>query len=109
MSSWLAPDELRIGLGCMRLEQEAEATIAAAVESGITIFDTARAYEGSEARLAGALRDVPGARVVTKGGMAPPFRASLIPDAQVLAGPSTPYFLNHACICFQASSAASLR
>ena len=81
MKAWLAPDEPRIGLGCMRLEEDAEATIAAAVESGITIFDTARAYEGSEALLAGALRGVGGARVVTKGGMARPDGA-WIPDGR---------------------------
>ena len=44
------PDELRIGLGCMRLDpDDAAETIAAAVEAGITVFDTARAYEGNEA------------------------------------------------------------
>jgi len=69
VTDWLTPSELRIGLGCMRLEEEAEATIAAAVESGITVFDTARAYQGSEALLAHALRGVDGARIVTKGGM----------------------------------------
>jgi aryl-alcohol dehydrogenase-like predicted oxidoreductase/predicted kinase len=46
------------------------ATIAAAAAAGITVFDTARAYEGNEALLARALRDVAGVRVVTKGGMA---------------------------------------
>jgi aryl-alcohol dehydrogenase-like predicted oxidoreductase len=44
MASWLAPDELRVGLGCMRLAEQGEETIAAAVDAGITIFDTARAY-----------------------------------------------------------------
>lgn len=71
--TWLRPDELRIGLGCMRLptdEELALETIATAVAAGITVFDTARAYEGNEALLARALRDVPGARVITKGGMA---------------------------------------
>ena len=71
--SWLGPDELRVGLGCMRLpldEEPARATIAAALDAGVTVFDTARAYEGNEALLARALRDAPGARVVTKGGMA---------------------------------------
>jgi aryl-alcohol dehydrogenase-like predicted oxidoreductase len=72
VTAWLAPDEPRIGLGCMRLEGDAAATIAAAVESGITVFDTARAYEGSEALLANVLRGVRGVRVVTKGGMARP-------------------------------------
>ena len=71
--SWLRPDELRIGLGCMRLpaeEQLALETIAAAIDSGITVFDSARAYEGNEALVARALRNVSEARVVTKGGMA---------------------------------------
>jgi aryl-alcohol dehydrogenase-like predicted oxidoreductase len=68
----------------MRLEEHAEATIGAAVESGITVFDTARAYEGSEALLAGALRGVPEARVVTKGGMARPDGA-WIPDGRARA------------------------
>jgi aryl-alcohol dehydrogenase-like predicted oxidoreductase len=81
VSAWLAPGEPRIGLGCMRLEEEAAATIAAAVDSGITIFDTARAYEGSEGLLAQALRGVRGARVVTKGGMARPDGA-WIPDGR---------------------------
>jgi aryl-alcohol dehydrogenase-like predicted oxidoreductase len=71
--TWLRPDELRVGLGCMRLppdEDLALATIAAAAEAGITVFDTARAYEGNEALLAEALRHASGARIVTKGGMA---------------------------------------
>jgi len=69
--SWLGPDELRIGLGCMRLpdEESALATIAAALDAGVTVFDTARAYEGNESLLARALRGT-GARVATKGGMA---------------------------------------
>ena len=50
-------------------ERLALETIAAAVESGITVFDTARAYDGNERLLAGALRGVPSARLVTKGGM----------------------------------------
>ena len=57
----------------MRLPSDegiALATIAAAVEAGVTVFDTARAYEGNEALLARALRDAPRARIVTKGGMA---------------------------------------
>ena len=52
---WLDASELRIGLGCMRLstdedrdEELALATIAAAVEAGITVFDTARAYGDNE-------------------------------------------------------------
>jgi aryl-alcohol dehydrogenase-like predicted oxidoreductase len=46
---WLRPDELRIGLGCMRLDPNDSATVEAALEAGITVLDTARAYEGSEA------------------------------------------------------------
>jgi aryl-alcohol dehydrogenase-like predicted oxidoreductase/predicted kinase len=85
-AGWLAAPELRIGLGCMRLstderrdEERALATIAAAAEAGITVFDTARAYGGGEAelghnerllarglRLCGADAS---ARIVTKGGM----------------------------------------
>ena len=67
---WLTPSELRIGLGCMRLSTDpdrdaarADATIAAAVAAGITVFDTARAYGldagelgHNERLLAGALR-----------------------------------------------------
>lgn len=70
--SWLRSDELRVGLGCMRLpsdDEAATATIAAAVDSGITVFDTARAY-GNERLVARAVRGVHGARVVTNGGMA---------------------------------------
>ncbi len=47
--------ELRIGLGCMRLPPDeglAFETIAAAVGAGVTLFDTARAYPGSERLLA---------------------------------------------------------
>jgi aryl-alcohol dehydrogenase-like predicted oxidoreductase/predicted kinase len=66
--------ELRIGLGCMRLlddeggSQQALATIAAALDAGVTLFDTARAYGDNEALLARALRGS-AARIVTKGGM----------------------------------------
>jgi aryl-alcohol dehydrogenase-like predicted oxidoreductase len=67
---WLAESDLRIGLGCMRLPEEtAHETIAAAVEAGITVFDTARAYDGNERLVASALRGVHTARIVTKGGM----------------------------------------
>jgi aryl-alcohol dehydrogenase-like predicted oxidoreductase len=55
---WLAASELRIGLGCMRMstdenrdEELALETIAAAVEAGITVFDTAHAYGRGEAEL----------------------------------------------------------
>ncbi len=73
---WLDPSELRIGLGCMRLPAEsALETIAAAAEAGITVFDTARAYEDNEELLARALRScgaAASARIVTKGGMSRP-------------------------------------
>jgi aryl-alcohol dehydrogenase-like predicted oxidoreductase len=81
MPEWLGPDGLRIGLGCMRLDERAKETIAAAVEAGVTIFDTARAYEGNEELLARALVSVPGVRIVTKGGMARPGGA-WVPDGR---------------------------
>ena len=54
----------------MRLPDEHTgiATVEAALEAGITVFDTARAYDGNERLLARALRGRV-ARVVTKGGM----------------------------------------
>ena len=73
---WLDPAELRIGLGCMRLPAEsAQETIAAAAEAGMTVFDTARAYEENEETVARALRScgaAASARIVTKGGMSRP-------------------------------------
>src|SRR5262245_41152776 len=42
--------------------------IIAALDAGITVFDTARAYPGNEELVARALRGRP-ARLVTKGGM----------------------------------------
>ena len=75
-AAWLEPAELRIGLGCMRLPAEsAPETIAAAAEAGITVFDTARAYEDNEEMVARALRScgaAASARIVTKGGMSRP-------------------------------------
>ncbi len=66
--SWLEESELRVGLGCMRLTNEAP--IIAAAQAGITVFDTARAYGGSEQLLGRALRGLGlRGRVVTKGGM----------------------------------------
>jgi aryl-alcohol dehydrogenase-like predicted oxidoreductase len=77
--NWLDASELRIGLGCMRLstdedrdEERALATIAAAADAGVTVFDTARAYDDNESLLARALRLAGAearARIVTKGGM----------------------------------------
>ena len=73
------PSELRVGLGCMRLstdedrdEERALATVAAAAEAGVTVFDTARAYGDNEQLVARALRRCGAeatARIVTKGGM----------------------------------------
>ena len=88
MTPWLEPSELRVGLGCMRLEEEAyEPVVAAAVDAGITVFDTARAYGEGERLLAAALRSA-GAerrgRIVTKGGMARPDGA-WVPDGRAKA------------------------
>jgi aryl-alcohol dehydrogenase-like predicted oxidoreductase len=75
-----------VGLGCMRLstdpdrdEERALATLAAALDAGITLLDTARAYGHGEADLghnerliARALAAAPARaaiRIVTKGGM----------------------------------------
>ena len=98
---WLEPSELRVGLGCMRLSTDEERdearsleTIAAAVEAGVTVFDTARAYGHGETELghnerllARALRDsgaAGSARVVTKGGMTRP-RGGWVPDGRAKA------------------------
>ncbi len=76
--SWLDASELRVGLGCMRItddgrdEQLALDTIAAAVQAGMTVFDTARSYGDNESLVARALRRVKAhdaSRIVTKGGM----------------------------------------
>ena len=84
MPPWLAPGEPRIGLGCMRLpEDTAAATIESALAAGVTVFDTARAYEGSETFVARALRGRTG-RVVTKGGMSRPGGA-WVPDGRAKA------------------------
>jgi aryl-alcohol dehydrogenase-like predicted oxidoreductase/predicted kinase len=73
VAGWLSGDELRIGLGCMRVEPALlQPTVAAALAAGVTVFDTAHAYgerPGDNERLvAQALRGAR-ARVVTKGGM----------------------------------------
>jgi aryl-alcohol dehydrogenase-like predicted oxidoreductase len=60
---------MRMSTDESRDEEVALATIAAALEAGITVFDTARAYDDNEKLLARALRGST-ARVVTKGGMA---------------------------------------
>jgi aryl-alcohol dehydrogenase-like predicted oxidoreductase len=91
---WLAPGELRIGLGCMRLstdenrnEELALQTLAAAAEAGMTVFDTARSYGDNERLLARALRSSGAdarARIVTKGGMARA-GAAWVPDGRAKA------------------------
>ena len=86
--SWLDASELRVGLGCMRMPPEgALETIAAAVQSGITVFDTARAYDDNESLVAHGLRHAQAldtARVVTKGGMKPT-KGRWIPDGRAKA------------------------
>jgi aryl-alcohol dehydrogenase-like predicted oxidoreductase len=92
--AWLTASEPRIGLGCMRLSTDADrdhdrarATIAAAAESGLTVFDTARAYGDNERLLARALHAcgaAASARIVTKGGMARPGGA-WVPDGRAKA------------------------
>jgi aryl-alcohol dehydrogenase-like predicted oxidoreductase len=99
--AWLDASELRIGLGCMRLstdedhdEERALETIAAALDAGVTVFDTARAYGRgadelghNERLLARALRLGAGAakaRIVTKGGMTRP-RGEWVPDGRAKA------------------------
>jgi len=65
----------------MRVPPEvASETIAAALDAGITIFDTARAYDGNEAMLVRAIRGRH-ARIVTKGGMSRPDGA-WVPDGR---------------------------
>jgi aryl-alcohol dehydrogenase-like predicted oxidoreductase/adenylate kinase family enzyme len=69
----------------MRLPAERfDATVAAAIDAGITVFDTARAYEDNESRLAHALRGNPRARIVTKGGMSRP-GGTWVPDGRAKA------------------------
>ena len=54
-------------------EETAAATIAAASEGGVAVYDTARAYDGNEQLVAQSLRRCGAAaraRIVTKGGMA---------------------------------------
>src|SRR6185437_5951355 len=73
VAGWLGEEELRIGLGCMRVEPEMlRPTVAAALAAGITVFDTAHAYgekPGDNERLVGQALRGARARVVTKGGM----------------------------------------
>jgi aryl-alcohol dehydrogenase-like predicted oxidoreductase/predicted kinase len=84
--SWLRPQELRVGLGTMRLSTErtrdeahARAVVHAALDGGIRLFDTAyayglgeRDYNHNERWLGRFLAEHPRgneARVITKGGM----------------------------------------
>jgi aryl-alcohol dehydrogenase-like predicted oxidoreductase len=63
---------MRLSTGEPLAEEAALATIAAAADAGITVFDTARAYGDNESMLARALRACGAherARIVTKGGM----------------------------------------
>jgi aryl-alcohol dehydrogenase-like predicted oxidoreductase len=73
VTGWLSGDELRIGLGCMRIEPALlPPTVAAALAAGITVFDTAHAYgdrPGDNERLLARALTGTRARVVTKGGM----------------------------------------
>ena len=79
---WLTRDDLRVGLGCMRLstrpdrdEAAARAVVHAALDEGFTLFDTAHAYGRDESeyghneRWLGAFLKGRAARVITKGGM----------------------------------------
>jgi aryl-alcohol dehydrogenase-like predicted oxidoreductase len=122
---WLSANELRVGLGCMRLstdpdrdESRARNTLRTALEAGITVFDTARAYalhEGelghNEQLLARALREAGAAdraRVITKGGMQRPegrwqpdgrgasIRADCEASLEALGGISIDLYLLHA-------------
>ena len=70
----------------MRLStgEHPDATIAAAADAGITVFDTARAYGENETLLARALRACGAherARIVTKGGMS----SGWVPDGRAKA------------------------
>lgn len=89
-ASLLSDLEPRVGFGCMRLstdpevdEPRAVATLKAALDAGITLFDTARAYARDESALgdnerllAQVLREhqapADSVRIVTKGGMRRP-------------------------------------
>lgn len=71
--------ERRIGLGCMALtgiygavsREQAVATLAAALDNGVTLFDTAPLYGNgaNETLLGDVLCDLPNAAIVTKFGL----------------------------------------
>ena len=68
-------------------EERALQTIRAALDAGVTVFDTARAYGDNETLLARGLREAraeAGARIVTKGGMKPT-EGRWIPDGRAKA------------------------
>lgn len=70
--TWLTREDSRIGLGCMRLPNDARDTVHAALEAGVTVFDTAHAYGDNERLLGRWLSEHAlgaRARVVTKGGL----------------------------------------
>src|SRR3954452_23667251 len=78
---------MRLSTDPDRDEERALATIAAAVDAGVTVFDTARAYGDNERLLARALRSCGAerdARVVTKGGMTRP-AGGWVPDGRAKA------------------------
>ena len=78
---------MRLSTDPDRDEERALATIAAAVDAGVTVFDTARAYGDNERLLARALRRCGAerdARVVTKGGMTRP-AGGWVPDGRAKA------------------------
>ena len=81
---------MRLSTDSDRNESRARETIAAALDAGMTVFDTAHAYGRddtelghNERLLAGALAGTP-ARIVTKGGMTRPGGA-WIPDGRAKA------------------------
>ena len=68
-------------------ERTAAETIAAALDAGVTVFDTARAYGDNERLLAETLRRRDAgdtARIVTKGGMTRP-GGGWVPDGRAKA------------------------
>ena len=85
---WLGDEELRIGLGCMRIDPEQlRPTVAAALAAGVIVFDTAHAYgeqPGDNERLLAQVLSGSRARVVTKGGMTR-VGAAWIPDGRAIA------------------------
>jgi aryl-alcohol dehydrogenase-like predicted oxidoreductase len=82
VAAWLDPAELRVALGCMRLGADGAAVIRAALDAGVTVLDTARAYGAGEHDLGANERLVADAvlaagagarvRIVSKCGMRRP-------------------------------------